>query len=466
MKHLINFCNILVLLSLLGCAQDGGSPHASQCATPKTPINTFETASLADGELRLLLKFKNLAADFTEFRRALAAAHAPVVGELGKMKMIVVHDDLLSLDLPAGSPARTIVHEYIQSGLIDYVEEDHETFAIEPDEVLETTDVAPETELSDAEVETNKQLRTIVIAVIDSGVDYTHRALAPFIWKNVREVKNGKDDDGNGYVDDVMGWDFVNHDNNPMADDTRSYHGTHVAGIVKQASQLLKIGVAVKIMPLKYLDSQGSGRSSNAIRAIDYAIRNGAQILNNSWGSFSSSQALSDAIERARRRGVLFLAAAGNGDSQGKGVNIDRRAFYPAAYSHNNIVTVAATDKYRKLMEWSNFGANKVDLAAPGSKILSTRNGNRFAVLSGTSMATPHVAGILGALWAMRPDLNYLEVRKVLFQSVDKLAALRGKLATSGSVNPSRAAQMARIYSHSSSDKDGPDFSVPAPCAL
>jgi subtilisin family serine protease len=289
--------------------------------------------------------------------------------------------------------------------------------------------------------------REVVVAVIDSGVDYNHKDLAPFMWKNPREIPdNGIDDDHNGYVDDVYGWDFVNNDHDPMADDSELYHGTHVAGIVQQASELAQAGTSVKIMALKYLDSNALGRTSDAIKAIDYAVENGAQVLSNSWGSWSYSPALSEAIDRARSHGVLFIAAAGNGDASGNGVNTDQIPFYPAAYSQDNIVSVAAVSDQNLLAPWSNFGFLTVDVSALGVHVLSTRNGNSYATLSGTSMATPLVAGVAALVWTLRPELDFSQIRQLLFQSGSVSSDLVGRLSYPIRVTPSAAIEKARSF--------------------
>jgi subtilisin family serine protease len=225
-----------------------------------------------------------------------------------------------------------------------------------------------------------------------------------------------------------------------------------VAGIVKQAALLADKGINLKIMALKYLDSSASGRTSNAIRAIDYAISKGAMVISNSWGSFGSSTALSDAIGRAQKAGILFTAAAGNGDANGNGVNIDKSPFYPAADPHSNVISVAASDSSGILAGWSNYGAKNVDLGAPGVSILSARNGNTYARLSGTSMATPYISGLAAMLWAKRPDLSAHEIRNVLLSSVDQNSSYAGKVVTGGSVNWSTAVQVAAQYKHDPSD--------------
>lgn len=264
----------------------------------------------------------------------------------------------------------------------------------------------------------------IVVGVIDTGIDWDHPDLAANIWTNSDEIPgNGRDDDGNGFVDDVRGWDFVNNDNNP---DDDNFHGTHVAGTIGAVGNN-GIGVTgvnwnVKLMPLKFLSARGSGSTSNAIRALDYARENGAQITNNSWGGGGFSRALSDAIERYRQAGGVFVAAAGNA-----GRNNDVSNSFPANYSHDNVVSVAASDSRDRLASFSNYGVNSVDIAAPGVSILSTANGNRYGYASGTSMAAPHVAGAIALVWSQQPDLNYQEVIAAVMNSADPILLSRVK---------------------------------------
>jgi subtilisin family serine protease/fibronectin type 3 domain-containing protein/methionine-rich copper-binding protein CopC len=277
-----------------------------------------------------------------------------------------------------------------------------------------------------------------IVAVIDTGVDYTHPDLAANMWVNTAEVNGrpGRDDDGNGYVDDVYGYDFINHDGNPMDDND---HGTHVAGTIGAAGNN-GVGVAginwrVKIMALKFLDSSGSGSTSDAIEALNYAVANGATISNNSWGGDPYSQALYDAIRNARDAGHIFVTAAGNGNVFGIGQNNDAAPFYPASYDLDNVVAVAATDHNDNLAGFSNYGAASVDLAAPGVDILSTTPNNTYSTFSGTSMATPHVAGAIAMVRDLHPDWTYRQVIDQVLGTVDPVPALQGKTASGGRLN-------------------------------
>ena len=210
----------------------------------------------------------------------------------------------------------------------------------------------------------------IIIAVIDSGVDYNHQDLSVNIWSNTGEIAdNGIDDDGNGYVDDVRGWDFVNGDNDPIDSND---HGTHVAGTIaakgNNTTGIMGVCWTAKIMPLRFLNAFGSGSSADAISAINYARGNGAKIINASYGSIDYSQSEKDAISIAGSAGILFVAAAGN-----DGTDNDTTHHYPSDYDLSNMISVTATDQDDALCSFSNYGAVSVDVGAPGENIYSTR---------------------------------------------------------------------------------------------
>jgi subtilisin family serine protease len=283
---------------------------------------------------------------------------------------------------------------------------------------------------------------SVVVGVIDSGVDYTHPDLAANIWTNPGEVAgDGVDNDGNGYVDDVHGWDFANGDNDAMDDNG---HGTHVAGTIA-ASGNNGAGVAgvnwdAKVVPLKFIGADGSGSLSNALSAINYATNLrlkgvNLRVTNNSWGGGGYSQTLFDAIKRQGDAGILFAAAAGNGGADGVGDNNDALLSYPSSYNLPNVVAVAATDRNDLLASFSNYGATEVDLAAPGVDIASTAPGGGYVYMSGTSMATPHVSGVAALAFAYNPSATVQNVRDALLGGADKVSGLTGKLTTGGRLN-------------------------------
>ena len=274
----------------------------------------------------------------------------------------------------------------------------------------------------------------VVVAVIDTGIDYTHPDLIDNIWVNPGEIAgDGIDNDGNGFIDDIHGWDFAYNDSDPY---DRQGHGTHVAGTIG-ASGNNGIGVTgvsqdVSLMAIKFLNDSGSGTTSGAIRAIEYTNlmkQRGTNIVltNNSWGGGGYSSSLRSVIADAMDLDILFVAAAGNESTSSHS--------YPAGYDLDNIISVASTDRYDELSSFSNFSTSWVDLAAPGSSILSTRAGGGYETLSGTSMASPHVAGAAALLAAVRPDLSALEIKAQLLENVDHLPQLSSRVATSGRLN-------------------------------
>jgi subtilisin family serine protease len=246
------------------------------------------------------------------------------------------------------------------------------------------------------------------------------------------------DDDENGYADDINGWDFVNDDNAPDDDNSDKYHGTHVAGTIGAVSDnaigVTGVSWSASIMPLKTFNQGGGGFVSDEIKAIDYAIENGAQIINASFGGGNFVSSEYSAIESAGAAGILFVAAAGNYyDPDGDGL-LDSPV-YPARYDLANIIAVAATDHNDALASFSNYGATSVDVAAPGVNILSTKAGDSYQYLSGTSMATPHVSGLAALIWAEHPGFLYDDIKDRILNGVDVLPALTGKMLMAGRIN-------------------------------
>lgn len=274
--------------------------------------------------------------------------------------------------------------------------------------------------------------RDIVVAVIDTGVDYTHPDLAPNAWVNEAEMKgkSGVDDDGNGYIDDIHGYDFANNDGDSMDDHG---HGSHCSGTIGGSGNdgrgVVGVNWQVRIAGVKFLTKEGSGTLANAVKSIDYATKIGANIMSNSWGGGGFSQVLMDAIVRARAAGILFTAAAGNESN-----NNDRRPSYPASYDVDNIISVAAINNRGALAPFSSYGLKSVHIAAPGVNVLSTVPGGQDTY-SGTSMATPHVSGVAALLMAYAPTLKYNEIKERLLKTARPLSSLKGKVATGGMVD-------------------------------
>lgn len=284
--------------------------------------------------------------------------------------------------------------------------------------------------------------KDVVVADIDTGIDYTHPDLVNNLWQNPKEIPGNKiDDDKNGFIDDVIGWDFRDKDSKPFDD---NMHGSHTAGTIA-ATGGNGVGVSgvtqsASIMALRFLGgANGSGTAADAISAIQYATANGARLSSNSWGGGAFSQALFDAISEANDKGILFVAAAGNSRNDN-----DKSPSYPASYNLPNILSVAATDSSDELAGFSNYGAKSVMLAAPGVDVLSTVPGKQYKKLSGTSMACPHVSGAAALILAAYPQLKAPELKALLMQSVDAVTDLNGRVQTGGRLNIAKAFERAK----------------------
>ena len=280
----------------------------------------------------------------------------------------------------------------------------------------------------------------VIIAVVDTGFDYTHEDLASQTWVNTGEIPdNGVDDDNNGYIDDVRGWDFseppssdgsgqsYNGDNDPIDE---SGHGTHVAGIVGAAVDN-NVGIAgiawnCRLMPIRGAGVEGV-RDDRSAAAIVYAVDNGARVINMSWGGRERSFVLRDVVDYAYARGVLMVAASGNA-SEGASI-------FPAGY--RKVISVAATEQHKQKFYQSNFGAS-IDIGAPGNVIVSTHINNRYRPLSGTSMATAHVSGVAALVISKRPSLTHQEVREILLSTTDPITE-SPELVDAGNLNAARA---------------------------
>lgn len=340
--------------------------------------------------------------------------------------------------------------------------------------------------------------RNVVVSVIDTGIDMGHRDLYRNIWINQAEIPpairsqvvdvdsdgritfvdlnhpansslvadrngngyidaldllrdprwaNGQDTDGNSFVDDLVGWNFVSNTNNP-SDDNR--HGTHVAGTIGATGNdgvgVVGVSWEVSMMGIKFLSGSGSGSTANAIKSVNYATMTrlrgdeGVRVTNNSWGGGAYSQSLKDAIDAGGAANILFVAAAGNSQT-----DLNRSPHYPAAYTSPAIVAVAATDRRDALAGFSNFGATRVHLGAPGSGILSAVPGGGYAVLNGTSMAAPHVAGAAALALAANPNLSLAELKQAILATTDPVPALAGRTLTGGRLNAARLVEMVGV---------------------
>lgn len=288
----------------------------------------------------------------------------------------------------------------------------------------------------------------VYVGVIDEGAQYSHEDLAANFWFNTFDLADGIDNDGNGYIDDVHGWDFDKNDNSTY-DGTQDDHGTHVSGTIGalggNGKGVAGINWKVTIISAKFLGRRG-GTTANAIKAVDYITdlkkRHGLNIVatNNSWGGGGFSQGLQDAIERANAANILFCAAAGNGGSDGVGDNNDATASYPSNYPNANVIAVASITNSGSMSSFSNYGANTVDIGAPGSGIYSTlpnSTNNGYGSYSGTSMATPHVTGACALYASTHAGATANQIKVAILGSAAPTASLSGKCASGGRLNVS-----------------------------
>lgn len=276
--------------------------------------------------------------------------------------------------------------------------------------------------------------KEVIVAIVDTGIDYTHEDLSGNIWTNYGEIaNNGVDDDGNGYVDDVYGWNFYNN-SNKVYTGSEDDHGTHGAGTII-ASADNGTGIAgivqsdnVKVMSVKALGGQeGAGSTASVIQAIQYAEANGASICNLSLGTSENDKALYQTIANSN---MLFVVAAGN-DSQ----NTDKKASYPASYDLENLISVGNLNYDGTLHYSSNYGESTVDIAAPGSYILSTTSDNGYSYMTGTSMSAPFVSGAAALIYSHYEDVTLADVKEIILESATKLESLDGICETGGMLN-------------------------------
>ncbi len=357
------------------------------------------------------------------------------------------------IELPAGLTVDRALALYRESGLYAYAE---------PDRIYRIETTTPNDPLfvdgtlwglnnsgqsggaADADVDAPEgwEIRTsanaTLVAVIDTGIRYTHQDLAANMWVNPGESGGGKetngvDDDGNGYIDDVHGINAITGSGDPNDDNS---HGTHCAGTIGGVGNngvgITGVAWNVRLMACKFLDGAGMGSTSDAIACVDYARLHGAKVMSNSWGGTGFSQALLDAIEAARDAGILFVAAAGNNATDNDGGD-----HYPSNYVADNVVAVAATTRTDGLASYSSYGYGFVDLAAPGSDIQSALNfsDTAYGSKSGTSMATPHVAGVLALLREQFPGDSVRSLVHRVLRGADARPALAGKVQTGARLN-------------------------------
>jgi subtilisin family serine protease len=381
-------------------------------------------AARAEPPTRVLVRF---AADTSPARRVLMRSQADVERDA----MLAVKG-LELVEPKAGVSVDQAVTDLEHMRGVLYAEPDYEVHATAtPNDPLYAQEWGLPTINAQAAWDVTTGSPQVTVAVVDSGVDTAHPDLAPNVWTNPGETgagreTNGVDDDGDGRVDDVHGWDFVEDDAQPQDDNG---HGTHVAGTIAARGNdgfgVVGVSWATSVMGLRVLDVAGRGFVSDVVSAYALAARDGAHVINASFGGTSYSNAERDAIAAAPN--ALFVVAAGNA-----GQDNDATAHYPCNYDLANIICVAASDRDDSLAYFSDYGARNVDLAAPGVDIVSTWPRNRFVRLDGTSMATPHVSGAAALLLARHPGLHVAGLRAALLAGVTPVSALAGLVATGG----------------------------------
>ncbi len=272
----------------------------------------------------------------------------------------------------------------------------------------------------------------MLVAVIDTGIDFNHPDLKDNLWTNEAELNGqaGIDDDGNGVIDDIHGYNAITGKGDAMDDQG---HGSHCSGTIgakgNDGKGIVGVNWNTRLMAVKFLDAQGSGTLENALKAIDYATKMGAKVMSNSWGGGGFSQTLFDSIKRSNEAGALFVAAAGNDYN-----NNDETPSYPASYDVPNIISVAAIDNTGTKADFSNYGKKTVHIGAPGVNVYSS-TGGKYDSWSGTSMATPHVSGVAALVWSHEPQLTAIELKQRLLATARPIAGLKNKTTTGGLVN-------------------------------
>jgi subtilisin family serine protease len=424
---------------------------------PKRAVN--------ESEPEVNVKFRP-GVSLAEIKKIVAKNNDRIEDEIESVKGLVSVDDLDNAD------AYKVAEQYAQmTDLVLYAEPNFEIKLVEPNDVASTSDLLlRETEnnpllpndpmfseqwalsndgknggKANADVAALKAwLKTqgsdkVVVAVLDTGVDYTHPDLVENIWHRPENVPQYKDDEL-GTFDDDRGFNAADNQSDPMDENG---HGTHCAGIIgaegDNSEGIAGVNWKVRIMPLKFLGRGGFGTTKDAIEAINYAIdrkRNGVNIkvISASWGSPAYSKALEDTIRAAGEEGILFVAAAGN-----NGTSNDKNPHFPSNFALPNVISVAALDRSDQLASFSNFGIKTVHVAAPGKDILSTWLNDQYREASGTSMATPYVSGVAALVLASEPNLSVEKLRERLLKSVDKIDALNGRVESGGRINAAKA---------------------------
>lgn len=416
--------------------------------------STVETRMKAmDGSPEVLVRFKK-GVSLDRVRAISSTNNDRFLDEIEAVDGLTVIDDLDNAD------ARTVANQYAELAEVEYAEVNYEISLNDPTQSESPRDLfqrptaanAPNDPLfadqwalnnngadggkKRADIDaleawaTTKGSDEVVVAVLDSGVDFTHEDLRENMWQRPANVPAYVDDEL-GTFNDLNGYNGTDSIKDPMDDNG---HGTHCAGIIGAEGDngigVTGINQKVKIMPLKFLGRGGFGSTNDAIEAINYAIdrkKNGVnvRVISASWGSTMKSKALEDTIRAAGDAGILFVAAAGNDSSDN-----DKRAHYPSNYNLPNVISVAALDRTDQLASFSNYGSKTVHVAAPGKDILSTWLGNGYREASGTSMATPYVSGVAALIIASDPQISLKSLRARLLGTADELETLDGRVET------------------------------------
>src|SRR5262249_26072752 len=447
----ITFATVL-LLALLGLDLRSGSQYAAQ---PRAPVPEYVSDEI-------IVKFHE---GLDEYQKDLARFR--VSGTRKKIFKVIRGLEVIKL-------SRGVSVEEA----IDLLRQDPDVLYAEPNYVLRTTLTPNDTRFGemwglhnvgqsggtpDADIDAPEAWNhttgssDVIVAVIDSGVDYNHPDLSPNMFRNTADCNtNGIDDDGNGYVDDCYGIDTANNDSNPMDDNN---HGTHVAGTIGAVGNnnrgVVGINWNVRIMACKFVNASGSGTTEAAIDCLEYVKTmkdRGFNIVatSNSWGGGDFSQALADAIDAQRQSGMLFITAAGNGDFLGFPINNDQTPFYPCSHYLPNVICVAATTRTDDRASFSNYGRRTVHIGAPGSEILSTVRGDSYASLSGTSMATPHVTGVAALLKADDPNRDWRAIKNLILAGGDNVGSMSNtvtqkRLNANGAITCSNSTVLSRL---------------------
>lgn len=456
---------VLLAVFLASCGNEKASVvSSSELKTPafEGPAPTVSEQSVLAGaekgryrEGEIIVKLKS------GVRAASSARMHQAIGATVFRRLSLLNAD--HVKLPQGVTVRDAIVRYMQDPDVEYAEPNYirSVRSTVPNDPLFTLQwelrntFSPGLDISMCPAwDIIKGNSGLVIAVLDSGIDYTHPDLAGNIWANPGEpsCSGTTDNDHDGYVADCRGWNFVSDNNNPMDDEG---HGTHVSGTIGAVGNN-SLGIAgmiwnVKIMPLKILDNRGIGTVSDEAAAIEYAIAKGAKIMNASFAGDTFSNVEFDAIKAANAAGILLVTAAGNGNNGAVGSNNDSVPVYPGNYDLPNIISVAATDQSDQLASFSNFGSTTVHVAAPGVSILSTvppAVQAQFCGISplagyeycdGTSMAAPHVTGLAGLISSYYPGLNPSQVKAMIMRYVDTLPTLQGVIKSGGRINAYKA---------------------------